>query len=76
VSETCSRHAGGEKFLEGFGGRPEVKRPLRGLTRRWEDNINIDLRKTGIDGENSIRLAQHGVQWRVFVNKVMNLRVP
>jgi hypothetical protein len=57
-------------------GRPEGKRPLGRPRRRWEDNINMDLREIGIDGANWIRLAQDRVQWRAFVNTVMNLRVP
>jgi hypothetical protein len=36
----------------------------------------MDLREAGIDGANWIRLAQDRVQWRAFVNTVMNLRVP
>jgi hypothetical protein len=27
--------------------KPEGKRPLRGLRRRWEDNIKMDLRELG-----------------------------
>jgi hypothetical protein len=38
-------------------GRPEGKRPLRRPRRKWEDNIKLDLRETGIDGANWIRLA-------------------
>jgi hypothetical protein len=57
-------------------GRPEGKRPLGRSRRRWEDNIKMDLREIGIDGENWIRLAQERVQWRAFVSTVMNLRVP
>jgi hypothetical protein len=58
-------------------GRPEGRRPLGKLRRRWEeDNIKLDLREIGIDGANWIRLAQDRVQWRAFVNTVMNLRVP
>jgi hypothetical protein len=56
-------------------GRPEGKRPLRRPRRRWED-IKMDLGKIGINGANWIRLAQDRVQWRDFVNTVMNLRVP
>jgi hypothetical protein len=33
-------------------GRPERKRPLGRRRRRWEDNIKLDLRETGIDGMN------------------------
>jgi hypothetical protein len=57
-------------------GRPEGKRPLGRPRSRWEDNVKMDLRETGIDGENWIRLAQDRVQWGAFVNMVMNLRVP
>jgi hypothetical protein len=57
-------------------GRPEVKRPLGRPRRRWEDNIGMDLREIGIDGANLIQLAQDRVQWRTFVNTVMNLRIP
>jgi hypothetical protein len=57
-------------------GRPEGKRPLGRPRRRWENNIKMDLRETGIDGVNWIQLAQDRVQWRTFVNTVMNLRVP
>jgi hypothetical protein len=57
-------------------GRPEGKRPLVRPRRRWEDNIKMDLGEIGIDGASWIRLAQDRVQWRAFVNTVMNLRVP
>jgi hypothetical protein len=57
-------------------GRPEGKRPLGRPRCRWKYNIKIDLREIGIDGENWIQLAQDRVQWRAFVNTVMNLRVP
>jgi hypothetical protein len=57
-------------------GRPEGKRPLGRPRRRWEDNIKMDLREIGIDGATWIRLALDRVQWRAFVNTMMNLRVP
>jgi hypothetical protein len=56
-------------------GKPDGKRPLGRPGHRWEDNIKVDLREIGIDGANWIRLAQDRVQWRAFVNTVMNLRV-
>jgi hypothetical protein len=56
-------------------GRPKCKRPLGRPRRRWEDNIKIVRREIGIDGANWIQLAQERVQWRAFVNTVMNLRV-
>jgi hypothetical protein len=57
-------------------GRPDDKRPLGRPRRRWEDNIKMNLREIGIDGANCIQLAQDRVQWRTFLNMVMNLRVP
>jgi hypothetical protein len=57
-------------------GKPEGKRPLGRPKLRWEDNIKLILRETGIYGANWIRLAQDRIQWRDFVNTVMNLRVP
>jgi hypothetical protein len=56
--------------------RPEGKRPLGRPRRRWEDNIKMDLREIEIDGANWIWLDRDRVQWRAFVNTVMNLRVP
>jgi hypothetical protein len=57
-------------------GRPEGKRPLGRPRGRWENNIKLDLRETGIDRANWIQLAQDRVQWRAFVNTVMNIRFP
>jgi hypothetical protein len=55
---------------------PEGKRPLRRVSRRWEDNIQIDLRETGWSGMNWIHLAQDWDYWRALVNMIMSLRVP
>jgi hypothetical protein len=55
---------------------PEHKRPLGRPRRRWDDNIGIDLRETGIDWANWIQPAQDMVQWRTFVNMVIKLGVP
>jgi hypothetical protein len=57
-------------------GRPEGKRPLGGPRRRWEDNNKMDLGEIGIDGANWIWLTQDRVQWRAFLNTVVNLRIP
>jgi hypothetical protein len=69
-------HAWGRGEYKVLVGRPEGKRPLGRPSRRWEDNIKMDLGEIGINGANWIRLAQDRVQWRAFVNTVMNLRVP
>nr|KAJ4449996.1 hypothetical protein ANN_01403 [Periplaneta americana] len=57
-------------------GRPEGKRPLGSPSRRWEDNIKMDLRKVGYDDKDWINLAQDRGQWRAYVRAAMNLRVP
>jgi hypothetical protein len=57
-------------------GLPEGKRLLGRPRHRLEDKIKIDLREIGINGVNSIQLAQYRVWWRSFVSTVMNLQVP
>jgi hypothetical protein len=57
-------------------GKPEGKRPLGRQSRRWVDNIKMDLTDIGWDGMDWIKLAQDRKQWRALVNTVMNLRVP
>jgi hypothetical protein len=66
---------GGEAFTVFWLGSPKVG-PLGRPRRRWEDNIGLDLREIGIDGANWVQLARDRVQWRAFVNTVMNLGVP
>jgi hypothetical protein len=74
VGGTCGTHR--RCVYRVLVGKPEGKRPLGRPRHRWEDNIKIDIRKIGIDGANWIRLAKDRVQWRAFVNTVMNLWVP
>jgi hypothetical protein len=57
-------------------GRPKGKRSLERPRCRLEDNIKLDLREIGTDGENWIQLAQDRVQWQAFLNMLMNLQVP
>jgi hypothetical protein len=76
VGGTCGTHGVGERCLQVLVGRPEGKRPLGRPRRRWENNFRMDLRETGFNGANWIRLAQDGVQWRGFMSTVMKLRIP
>jgi hypothetical protein len=64
---------GGERCLQGFGSEARRQKTTRRPRRIWEDNITLDLKEIGIDGVNWIQLAQDRVQWRAFVNTVMNL---
>jgi len=56
-------------------GKPEGKRPLGRPRRRWDDNIKMDLRELGGDGDLMV-LAQDKDRWRALVNTVMNFQVP
>jgi hypothetical protein len=57
-------------------GRPEGRRPLGRPRRRWEDNINMDLREICFGDVDWIHLALVRDRWQAPVNTVMNLRVP
>ena len=56
--------------------KPEGKRPLGRLRRRWVDNIKMDLQEVGCGYMDWIGLAQDRDRWRTLVSAVMNLRVP
>ena len=57
-------------------GKPEGKRPLWRPTRRWVDNIKMDLQEVGCGYMDRIGLAQDRDRWRTLVSAVMNLWVP
>jgi hypothetical protein len=57
-------------------GKPEGKRPLGRLRRRWIDNIKKNLLEIGLSVVDWIGLGQDSYRWRALVNSVMNLRVP
>jgi hypothetical protein len=65
-----------EVFTEFSVGWFDCTRPMGRPRHRWDDNIKMDIREIGIDGANWIRLAHDRFQWRVYVNTVINLRVP
>jgi hypothetical protein len=56
-------------------GKPEGRRPRERPSRRWEDNIKIDLREVECEGMDWINLAQDRDRWRALANTVKNLRV-
>jgi hypothetical protein len=73
VGGTCGTH--GRGVYRVLVGRPKGKRPLGKPKRKWKDNIMLDFREIGIYGANWIQLAEDRVQWRDFVNTVINLWV-
>jgi len=57
-------------------GKPEGKRLLGRLRRRWEDNSKMDLQEVGFGGMDWIELDQDRECWRELVNAILDLRVP
>jgi hypothetical protein len=53
-------------------GNLEGKRPLGRHSRRWEHNIELDLREIGMDW---IHVTQGSDQWQALVNATINIRV-
>jgi hypothetical protein len=56
--------------------KPEGKKQLGRLRRRWENNIKMDLPEMRSGGIDWIELAQDRDRWRAHVNAVLNLQVP
>jgi hypothetical protein len=56
-------------------GKPEGKIPLGRPTRRWMDNIKINLREIEWSGMDRIDLAQNRDKWWALLNTVVKLRV-
>jgi hypothetical protein len=57
-------------------GKPEGKRPLGRLRRRWEDNIKMDLQEVGGGCGDWMELAHDKERWWALVSMVMTFRVP
>jgi hypothetical protein len=66
----------GELFTEILVGKPEGKRPLGRPSRKWGDNIKINLQEFGFGSTDWIDLVQNRDRWRELVNAVINFRFP
>jgi len=71
----CSTYGGEKRCIQGFGGKPEGKRPLGRPRRRWENNIKVDLQEVGCGGVDWIELSQDRDRWWALVNVVMNFLI-
>jgi len=47
-------------------GNPEGKRPIRRSSRKWEDNIKMDIREVGCESMEWMELAQDRDRWRAL----------
>ena len=57
-------------------GTPTGKRPLERPRRRWEENIRMNFKETGIDTRKWVVTARDRDYWRALMNAALNLRVP
>jgi hypothetical protein len=57
-------------------GKPEGKRPLGRLRRKWKDNIKMDLQEVGGAHGDWMELAQDRDKWRALVGTVRDFLVP
>jgi hypothetical protein len=56
--------------------KPEGKRPLGRLRRRWEDNIKMDHQEVGGGRGDWMELAQDRDRWRALVGTVRDFGAP
>ena len=57
--EHVARIEEGSSTLNILTGKPIAKRPLGGPSRRWEENIRMDLKEIGINTRNWVDSAPH-----------------
>jgi len=76
MGETRGTYGGGEKFVQTFGGKPEVKRPLKRPRPKGEQNIKINVKEVGLQGVDCIRLDQDTDKWQALAKAAKSLRVP
>jgi hypothetical protein len=51
-------------------GKPEGRRPLGRPSRRWKDNIKMNIWETGLESMDLIHLAQDRERWLALMNTV------
>jgi hypothetical protein len=58
-----------------FGSKTEGKRPQERARRRWDYDIKMDIKETGLESVDWINLVYDRNQWRALANIVMNLQL-
>jgi hypothetical protein len=53
-----------------FSGKPDGNRPLRRLSQRWNNNIEMVWEDTDL-----MHVAEDGNKWLAFMNTVMNFHI-
>ena len=76
VGRACSTYGREGKCTQGYGGETWGKRQLGKPTRRWEENIRMELQEVELRGNGWVGFAQERNRRRALFNAVMNLRVP
>jgi hypothetical protein len=76
MGRACITNGGKFNAYRLLVGKPEGRMPLGRPSRRWLDNIRMDLVKVGWGNLDWIGLAQDRDRWRALVNSALNLRVP
>ena len=66
MGRSSSQNEEGRSAFKILTGTSAGKRLLARPRRRWDDNIRMDLKETGINTRN----------WTAFVNATLNLRIP
>ena len=73
----CSSYGDRRGVYRVLVGKPERKKPLGRPSRRWADNIKMDLQELGVyRGMDWIEPAQHRDRLRAVVKAVIKHRVP
>jgi hypothetical protein len=76
VDRACSANGEEINTYNILVGKLEGKRPLGRRSRRWVNNIKMDLREIVWRDMDWFDLSKDRDQWRALVNTVMYFRVP
>jgi hypothetical protein len=72
----AARMEGGRNAFKIVTCKPTGKRPLGRSSRRWEDNIRMDLKEIVTNTRNWVDSAHDRDYWKALVNAALTLQVP